>query len=312
LVHMQYEDTGSRTGKTLLMEGEDLQAAEQLVTQGTLFWAPAKTWQEWIAVSPTSKTGWWVKATGTRKEGKQITLEIRTVQRDEFHRLGDIRVDGPLNIKAGQAWRLRQVLQAMAPTLTVLAEDELEWIVGGFQRCEALQTFQDGEPKVEAERSEEGREPPIQRPREQMAVALPVISFEVNWGAAQQRVGTGQEKGELRGVLCRKGQAHRMDTSRQKMMKTEKRSIRRGGQDLRQKGNQSEGGRTLDWTLTSELRRSRGLKLMVRAHTITADPSYRELLRGTRERQGTTRRSDHGSPAGNQRAVQTEVAGRLH
>jgi hypothetical protein len=66
------------------MEGKDLQAAELLVTQGTLFWAPAKTWPEWIAVSPTSKTGWWVKATGVRKEGKQLTLEIRRVQRDEF------------------------------------------------------------------------------------------------------------------------------------------------------------------------------------------------------------------------------------
>ena len=70
--------------KSLLMEGKDLQAAELLVTQGTLFWAPAKTWPEWIAVSPTSKTGWWVKATGVRKEGKQLTLEIRRVQRDEF------------------------------------------------------------------------------------------------------------------------------------------------------------------------------------------------------------------------------------
>ena len=74
-----------------------------------LFWPPAKTWPEWIAVSPTSKTGWWVKATGVRKEGNQLTLEIRSVQRDEFHRLGDIRVDGPANISAGQAWRLRHV-----------------------------------------------------------------------------------------------------------------------------------------------------------------------------------------------------------
>ena len=40
----------------------------------------------------------------------------------------------------------------------------------------------------------------------------------------------------------------------------------------------SEGGRILDWTLTSELRRSRGLKLMVRAHTLTADPSYEQYL----------------------------------
>ncbi len=44
---------------------------------------------------------------------------------------------------------------------------------------------------------------------------------------------------------------------------------------------ESEGGRTLDWTLTLELRRgllSRGLKLMVRAHTLTADPSYEQYL----------------------------------
>jgi hypothetical protein len=135
-----------------------------------------------------------VKATGVRKEGNQLTLEIRSVQRDEFHRLGDIRVDGPANIRAGQAWRLRQVLQATAPTLAVLAEDELERGAGSFQRCDALQTFRDTEPRVEAERSEEGREPPIQRPREAMTVALPVISFEVDWGAAQQRVDNGQEK----------------------------------------------------------------------------------------------------------------------
>ena len=32
-----------------------------------------------------------MKATGVRKEGNQLTLEIRSVQRDEFHRLIDIR-----------------------------------------------------------------------------------------------------------------------------------------------------------------------------------------------------------------------------
>jgi hypothetical protein len=144
--------------KALLVEGEDLQAAELLVAQGTLFWAPANTWPEWIAASPTSKTGWWVKATGVRREGKQLTLEIRSVQRDEFHRLGDIRVDGPATVKARQAWRLRQVLQATTPTWAVLAEEELERGAGGFQRCDALQTFRDTEPRVEAERSEEGAE----------------------------------------------------------------------------------------------------------------------------------------------------------
>jgi hypothetical protein len=44
---------------------------------------------------------------------------------------------------------------------------------------------------------------------------------------------------------------------------------------------ESEGGRTLDWTITSELRRSRELKLMVRAHTLTADPSYERYLEET-------------------------------
>jgi hypothetical protein len=43
----------------------------------------------------------------------------------------------------------------------------------------------------------------------------------------------------------------------------------------------SEGGRTLDWTITSELRWSRELKLMVRAHTLTADPSYERYLEET-------------------------------
>jgi hypothetical protein len=39
------------------------------------------------------------------------------------------------------------------------------------------------------------------------------------------------------------------------------------------------GGRTLDWTITSELRRSRELKLMVRANMLTADPSYERYLK---------------------------------
>jgi hypothetical protein len=90
--------------RALRMEGSDRHAADLLVyllflqeqikgiiiTQGTLFWASAKTWPEWIAASPTTKAGWWVRATGVRMEKKQIILEIRSVQRDEFHRLGDI------------------------------------------------------------------------------------------------------------------------------------------------------------------------------------------------------------------------------
>jgi hypothetical protein len=57
---------------------------------------------------------------------------------------------------------------------------------------------------------------------------LPVIDFKVNWKASQQRVNTGQEKGKLRGVLCKKGQAHQIDAEKKKMTWIEKRSIRRG------------------------------------------------------------------------------------
>jgi hypothetical protein len=111
---------------------------------------------------------------------KQIILEIRSVQRDEFYRLGDIRVDGPVNIKAGEAWRLRQVIRATAPAMAVLAEDELERTTGGFRRCESLQTFQEREPKGETERSEDRRETPIQRPRGEEVEELPIIDFKVD------------------------------------------------------------------------------------------------------------------------------------
>jgi hypothetical protein len=202
--------------RALLMEGSDRKAADLLVTQGTLFWASAKTWPEWIAASPTTKAGWWVRATGVRMEKKKIILEIRSVQRDEFHRLDDIRVDRPVNIKAGEAWRLRQVIRATVPVMAVLAEDELERSAGGFRRCEALQTFQEREPKGETERSEDRREPPFQRPRGAKVEELPVIDFKVDWKASQQRVDTGQEKGKLRGVLCKKGQAHKWTLKRRK------------------------------------------------------------------------------------------------
>ena len=46
--------------------------------------------------------------------------------------------------------------------------------------------------------------------------------------ALQQRVDTGQAKGNLRGVLCKKGQAHQMDAEKKKMTGIEKRNIRRG------------------------------------------------------------------------------------
>ena len=121
-----------------------------------------------------------MRATGVRME-KKIILEIRSVQRDEFHRLGDIRVDGPVYIKAGEAWRLRQTIQAKVPAMAVMAEDELERSAGKFRSCEALQTFQEREPKVETERSEDRREPPIQRPRGAKVAELPVIDFNVNW-----------------------------------------------------------------------------------------------------------------------------------
>jgi hypothetical protein len=162
-----------------------------------LFWASAKTsktWPEWIAVSPTSKAGWWVRIT-VRMEKKQIILEICSVQRDEFHRLGDIRMDGPATIKAGQTWRLRQVIQATVPVMAVLAEDELERSAGGFRRCEALQTFQAKEPKVAAERSEERREPSIQRPRGSKTVELHRSSIS-KWIGAESGHGTRERKAE--------------------------------------------------------------------------------------------------------------------
>jgi hypothetical protein len=210
----------------------------------------------------------------------------------------------PVNIKAGEAWRLRQVIRATVPVMAVLAEDELERSAGGFLRCEALQTFQEREPKGETERSEDRREAPIQRPRGGKVEELPVIDFKVDWQAFQQKVDTGQEKGNL----CKKGQAHQMDAEKKKMKGIEKRSMRRGGPreakifekkvidetrwELLKPWHgkeavlqwdrawertttwESEGGRTLDWTVTSELRRSRELKLMVRAHALTSDPSY--------------------------------------
>jgi hypothetical protein len=142
---------------------------------------------------------------------------------------------------------------------------------------------------------------------------LPAIDFKVDWKAS--RVDTGQEKGTLRGVLCKKGQAHQMSAEKKKMTGIEKRSIRRGrpreakifGKKVidetrwellklwlgkgavlqwdraweRTTTWESEGGRTLDWTITSELRWSRELKLMVRAHTLTADPSYERYLEET-------------------------------
>ena len=52
-------------------------------------------------------------------EKQEIILEIHSEQRDEFHRQGDIRVDGPDTLKKGLPWRLRQVMQATAPAMAV-------------------------------------------------------------------------------------------------------------------------------------------------------------------------------------------------
>jgi hypothetical protein len=41
-------------------------------------------------------------------------------------------------------------------------------------------------------------------------------------------VDTGHEKGNLRGVLCKKGQAHQIDAEKKEMTGIQKRSIRRG------------------------------------------------------------------------------------
>ena len=57
---------------------------------------------------------------------------------------------------------------------------------------------------------------------------LPVIDFKVDWKALQQRVDTGHEKRNLRGVLCKKGQAHQIDAEKKEMTGIENRSIRRG------------------------------------------------------------------------------------
>jgi ribonuclease HI len=307
---MKAPDTGQV--RTLLREGRDKQAAELLVTQGTLFWAPALTWQGWAASAPTSKAGWWVRATGVRMEKQEVILEIRSVQRDEFHRQGDIRVDGPDTLRKGQPWGLRQVMQATAPAMAVLAEDELERSAGGFRRCGALQAFREKEPKMAVERSEGQPAAPIQRPRGKKTVELPVIDFKVDWKASQGRLDTGPEIGKLAGVMCKKGQAHQTEAEKKQTMRRDKRSIRRGAPREKKVSDKKVidetrwellklwcgnaavqewdeawertakwelgGGRTLDWSITSELRRSRELQMMVRAHTLTADPSYERYL----------------------------------
>ena len=63
-------------------------------------------------------------------------------------------------------------MQATAPAMAVLPEDELARSVGGFCRCEALQAFREKEPKVAVERSEGQTVAPIHRPRGKKAVEL--------------------------------------------------------------------------------------------------------------------------------------------
>jgi hypothetical protein len=196
--------------------------------------------------------------------------------------------------------------------MAVLAEDELERSAGGFRRCGALQAFREKEPKVAVERSEGQPVAPIQRPRGKKAVELPVIDFKVDWKASQGRLDTGPEIGKLAGVMCKKGQAHQTEAAKKQTMRRDKRSIRRGaprekkvwdkkvidetrwellklwcGNAAVQQWDEAwertaklelGGGRTLDWSITSELRRSRELQMMVRAHTLTADPSYERYL----------------------------------
>ena len=76
-------------------------------------------------------------------------------------------------------------MQATAPAMAVLAEDELERSAGGFRRCGALQAFREKEPKAAEERSEGQPLAPIHRPRGKKAVELPVIDFKVDWKASQ-------------------------------------------------------------------------------------------------------------------------------
>jgi hypothetical protein len=48
-------------------------------------------------------------------EKQEVILEIRSVQRDEFHRQGDIRVDGPDTLRKGQPWGLARVVSTFRP-----------------------------------------------------------------------------------------------------------------------------------------------------------------------------------------------------
>ena len=138
LVHVHYEDTGDRTG-TSITHGRKRQAGCQPASDTRNLVLGVGKDVAGVDSSLADDQSRMVGAgNGSQKGKKQIILEIRSVQRDEFHRLGDIRVDGPINIKAGGAWRLRQVIQATVPAMAVLAEDELARSVGGFRRCEAL------------------------------------------------------------------------------------------------------------------------------------------------------------------------------
>ena len=56
----------------------------------------------------------------------------------------------------------------------------------------------------------------------------PVIDFKVDWKASQGRLDTGQERGKLAGVMCKKGQAHQTEAAKKRTMRRDKRSIRRG------------------------------------------------------------------------------------
>ena len=255
-----------------------------------------------------------------RKESKRILLEIRSVHRDEFHRHGDIRVDGPNTLKAEQPLRLRQIMKAETPSLAVLAEEELSEGVGGFKRCSALQqAMESGAAEVIHPRGVVEAVTPSSRTRNKAGESLPVIKFTIDWGADKQRVERREEEGVTWNIVRKQGQAHRTNGGREKQGRRQKRSSNKGGAkgskitdkqvidetrwELLKHWNhdkavmewnkewrrtvewENEGGRTLNWTVSSSLMQSRELTTTVRAHALTADPSVASYPQATESAQ---------------------------
>ena len=306
--------------RLLFVTNKDEEAAELLVKEGITFWAPRQTWPTWESAATNTKTGWWVKAIRVRKESKRILLEIRSVHRDEFHRHGDIRVDGPNTLKAEEPLRLRQIMKAQIPSFAVLAEEELSEGVGGFKRCSALrQAREPNANEVDNPRGTEEEETPIKRKRSKAADDLPVVNFTIDWEADKQRVERREEEGVTWNIIRRKGQAHRDKGGGEKQGRRQKRSIKKGGTkgskitdkqvidetrwELLKHWNhdkailewdkewrrtvewENKGGRTLNWTVSSSLMQSRELTTTVRAHTLTVDPSFESYLKETESAQ---------------------------